>query len=170
MTNEQLRMQLIGGIITESEYKAKIEENKSPKNKKPLTENFVGMGAINNPFPEREKSDYELAFEHFTKGGLNEDESLEGLDEDKKTLPSSAHHIAKQVIESGEFIIIDKPTSLNLKVDDELLGTYNGMFYHITKVKGKGKDRIYTIADDSFGDEEEIITSDLRKYFLLDKR
>ena len=74
MTNEQLRMQFIGGIITESEYKAKIEENKSPKSKKSLNENIVSIGAINNPFPKHKKSDYELAFEHFTKGGLNEEE------------------------------------------------------------------------------------------------
>ena len=73
MTNEQLRMQFIGGIITESEYKAKIEENKSSKSKKSLNENIVSIGAINNPFPTRKKSDYELAFEYFTKGGLNEE-------------------------------------------------------------------------------------------------
>jgi hypothetical protein len=74
MINEQLRMQFIGGIITESEYKAKIEENKSSKSKKSLNENIVSIGAINNPFPTRKKSDYELAFEYFTKGGLNEEE------------------------------------------------------------------------------------------------
>jgi len=38
-----------------------------------LNENVVGIGAINNPFPTREKSDYELAFEHFTKGEVNEE-------------------------------------------------------------------------------------------------
>ena len=75
MTKEQLRMQFIGGIITESEYKAKLEENKSPKSKNSLNENIVSIGAINNPFPKRAKSDYELAFEYFSKGGLNEEES-----------------------------------------------------------------------------------------------
>lgn len=79
MSQEQLRMQMLSGIITESEYKAKIEENKSPKNKKSLNENIVSIGAINNPFPKRVKSDYELAFEHFTKGGLNEGEDDEIL-------------------------------------------------------------------------------------------
>ena len=50
MKNEQLRMQMLSGIITEGQYKAKLEENKKPKSKKSLKENFVGMGAINNPF------------------------------------------------------------------------------------------------------------------------
>ena len=65
MTNEQLRMQMLSGIITEGEYKAKLEENKKPKSKKSLKENFVGIGAINNPFAKREKTGYETAFEHF---------------------------------------------------------------------------------------------------------
>jgi hypothetical protein len=69
--NEQLRMQVLAGIITESEYKAKLEEQKKPKSKKSLNENFVGIGAINNPFPEREKTDYELAFDHYM-GNINE--------------------------------------------------------------------------------------------------
>jgi hypothetical protein len=68
MTNENLRMQMLAGVITESEYKAKLQENK--KNKKPINEHFVaggivGVGAINNPFEGRKKTDYELAFEHF---------------------------------------------------------------------------------------------------------
>ena len=29
MTNEQLRMQMLSGVITEGEYKAKLEENDS---------------------------------------------------------------------------------------------------------------------------------------------
>jgi hypothetical protein len=65
MTNEQLRMQMLSGIITEGEYKAKLEKNKTPKNKKSLKENFVGLAAINNPFPTRKKEKYEDAFEHF---------------------------------------------------------------------------------------------------------
>ena len=72
MTNEQLRMQMLAGVITESQYKQKLEENKSPKSKKSLKENFVGIGMVGNIF-DREKTDYELAFEHFTKDGLNEE-------------------------------------------------------------------------------------------------
>jgi hypothetical protein len=66
MTNETLRMQMLAGIITESEYKAKLKELNTPsETKDSLNENFVGIGAINNPFAEREKTDYETAFEHF---------------------------------------------------------------------------------------------------------
>ena len=69
MNKETLRMQFLSGVITESEYKQKLEESK-----KPINENFVGIGMVGNIF-DREKTDYELAFEHFTKGGLNEVES-----------------------------------------------------------------------------------------------
>ena len=75
MTKETLRMQILSGVITESEYKAKLEENKKPT-KKSLKENFVGIGAINNPFADRKKETYEDAFEHFLsqKYSLNEEE------------------------------------------------------------------------------------------------
>jgi hypothetical protein len=84
MTNETLRMQMLAGVITEGEYKAKLEENKKPKNKKSLKENFVGIGAINNPFPERKKESYEDAFEHFLGGkyDLKENEGMENKDSD----------------------------------------------------------------------------------------
>ena len=65
MNKEQLRMQMLAGVITEGEYKAKLEENNSTKDKKSLKENFVGMAAINSPFSKREKESYEDAFEHF---------------------------------------------------------------------------------------------------------
>jgi hypothetical protein len=50
MDKEQLRMQMLAGVITEGEYKAKLEENDSTENKDSLNENFVGMTAINSPF------------------------------------------------------------------------------------------------------------------------
>ena len=59
MNKEQLRMQMLAGVITEGEYKAKLEENNSTKDKKSLKENFVGMAAINSPFSKREKESYE---------------------------------------------------------------------------------------------------------------
>ena len=73
MTKEFLHMQMLAGIITEGEYKAKLQENTT---KKPINENFVGIGAINSPFAQREKTDYELAFEHFAKGSSILDEKL----------------------------------------------------------------------------------------------
>ena len=78
MTNETLRMQMLVGVITESEYKAKLKENKVAIKKKPLKEHFIGMGAINSPFIERKKEVYEDAFEHFlgSKYELNENEEM----------------------------------------------------------------------------------------------
>jgi hypothetical protein len=35
------------------------------KTQESLNENFVGIGAINSPFAQRGKADYEMAFEHF---------------------------------------------------------------------------------------------------------
>ena len=75
MTNEQLRMQMLSGIITEGQYKAKLEEKSS------LNENFVGMGAINNPFIEREKTGYETAFEHFLGEKYELKEEMEEVEE-----------------------------------------------------------------------------------------
>jgi hypothetical protein len=76
MTNEQLRLQMLSGIITEGEYKAKLKESKSTKQKDSLNENFVGTQMVGNIF-DREKTDYEMAFEHFTKGSLSENEEVE---------------------------------------------------------------------------------------------
>ena len=87
MTNEQLRMQMLSGIITEGQYKAKLEENKKPKSKKSLKEGMiggiVGIGAINQ-IPPRAKTDYETAFEHFLGGkyDLKENEGIEDKDPD----------------------------------------------------------------------------------------
>lgn len=95
MNKETLRMQMLSGIITESEYKAKLKENKKLKSKKPLNENFVGIGAINNPFLEREKTDYEMAFEHFTKGT-----SLNEVEDEMPEIPSHEETDANQVYEA----------------------------------------------------------------------
>jgi hypothetical protein len=65
MTNETLRMQMLSGIITEGQYKAKLQENKKKKSlKESMIGGIVGIGAINQ-IPPRAKADYELAFEHF---------------------------------------------------------------------------------------------------------
>jgi hypothetical protein len=69
MTQEQLRMQMLSGVITESEYKTKLEELNAAESKDSLNEHYiaggiVGVGAITQ-IPSREKTDYEMAFEHF---------------------------------------------------------------------------------------------------------
>jgi hypothetical protein len=87
MDKEQLRMQMLSGIITEGEYKAKLEENTT---KESLNENFVGMGMVGNIF-ERDKTDYEIAFEHYSKSGtvneeMEEETMKEGVSKDDEKL------------------------------------------------------------------------------------
>ena len=68
MSNEFKRMQELAGVP--------VTEAITPKKKKSLKENFVGFGAINNPFIEREKTDYEMAFDHYVnKTHLKEEET-----------------------------------------------------------------------------------------------
>jgi hypothetical protein len=71
MENEFQKMQRLAGVP--------VAEVKITKNKKSLNENFVGIGAINNPFPTRKKSDYELAFDHYV-GNITEVEGEEEMD------------------------------------------------------------------------------------------
>lgn len=87
----------------------------------------------------------------------------------ESNLPSSANRVAKQAFDNGDYMMIDQLKSQKLKVDNGLLGIYNGMFYHIVKVKGSGKNTTYVIADESFGDEEEKKPEDLQNNFLLEK-
>jgi hypothetical protein len=75
MSNEFKRMMELAGLPTPE---TTTEENTTET----LNENFVGIPAINNIF-EREKTDYEIAFEHFTKGtSLNEE--MDSMDFDMK--------------------------------------------------------------------------------------
>jgi hypothetical protein len=79
MTNEQLRMQMLAGVITESEYRAVINKQIEEADKESLNESMiggiVGIGAINQ-IPATPKTDYEMAFEHFLGSKyLTEDET-----------------------------------------------------------------------------------------------
>jgi hypothetical protein len=68
--------------------------------KKSLNENFVGMGMVGNIF-DREKTDYELAFEHFTKGT-----SLNEMEDEMPEAPSHEETDANQVYEmEGEDVM-----------------------------------------------------------------
>ena len=69
MDKETLRMQMLAGVITESEYAAAINQEIENTEKDSLNEHYVaggivGIGAITQ-IPSREKTDYEMAFEHF---------------------------------------------------------------------------------------------------------
>lgn len=83
MDKETLRMQMLAGVITESEYAAAINQEVEETEKDSLNEHYVaggivGIGAINQ-IPSRAKADYEDAFEYFLsqKYPLNEEESVE---------------------------------------------------------------------------------------------
>jgi hypothetical protein len=84
MTNETLRMQMLSGVITESEYKSKLQENKKKKSlKESMIGGIVGIGAINQ-IPPREKTDYETAFEHFL--GERYETKFENREQDPYTM------------------------------------------------------------------------------------
>jgi hypothetical protein len=84
MVQEQLRMQMLAGVITEGEYKTKLEE---ATQKDSLNEHMiggiVGIGAINQ-IPPREKANYETAFEHFLGQKYEIKEEIEEAKEEVK--------------------------------------------------------------------------------------
>jgi len=92
MDKEILRMQMLAGVITEGEYAAAINQEVENTEKDSLNEHYVaggivGLGAINQ-IPPREKTDYEMAFEHFlgekyTLKPNKERDDIEDLEEDK---------------------------------------------------------------------------------------
>jgi hypothetical protein len=85
MDKETLRMQMLAGVITESEYAAAINQEVENTEKDSLNEHMiggiVGIGAINQ-IPATPKTDYEMAFEHFLgeKYSLNEEMDDEMVD------------------------------------------------------------------------------------------
>jgi len=76
MTNEELRMQFLSGVITEGEHKEKLEENKKSLNEHYVAGGIVGIQAINT-IPPREKESYETAFEHFLSERYEKEEVKE---------------------------------------------------------------------------------------------
>ena len=76
MDKENLRMQMLSGVITEGEYKEKLEENKKSLNEHYVAGGIVGIQAINT-IPPREKESYETAFEHFLSERYEKEEVKE---------------------------------------------------------------------------------------------
>lgn len=90
MTNEQLRMQMLAGVITESQYKAKLQENEEKDSlNESMIGGIVGVGAITQ-IPPREKTDYEDAFDHFLGGRYGLDSLLK---EEEQSNPVSFNSI-----------------------------------------------------------------------------
>ena len=84
MTNEQLRMQMLSGVITEGQYKTKLQENTEKESlNESMIGGIVGIGAINQ-IPPREKEGYETAFEHFL--GERYETKFENREQDPYTM------------------------------------------------------------------------------------
>jgi hypothetical protein len=141
MNKETLRMQMLSGIITEGEYKTKLEELNNTESKESLNENFVGIGAINNIF-DREKSDYEIAFEHFIKGTSLNEEMEDKIEEGEDlSSPEAFQKFIDQIPNEKYFYIGDEeagwafnkeelPESYNWEAfDDEMDGDLVDYFY-----------------------------------------
>ena len=81
LTQSELRMQMLAGVITEGQYVAAINQEVENTEKDSLNEHMiggiVGIGAINQ-IPSRAKADYEDAFEYFLsqKYSINEAEEM----------------------------------------------------------------------------------------------
>lgn len=113
MTNEQLRMQMLSGIITEGQYKAKLQEN---ADKESLNESMiggiVGIGAINQ-IPPRAKTDYEMAFEHF----LGERQSrIENPNQDPR--PMEEGEVNENMLAVGDNVRITAPLDVDAETDE----------------------------------------------------
>ena len=129
MTQETLRMQFLSGVITESEYKIKLEELNSTEEKNSLNEHYVaggivGVGAINNPFEGRKKEVYEDAFEHFLgeKYKLNEEVfsiKFKNVEEGRTYTATTDFGIFKK----GDKVLVDNIRNLGAEVVLELENT-----------------------------------------------
>ena len=98
MDKETLRMQMLAGVITESEYAAAITQEIENTEKDSLNEHYVaggivGIGAITQ-IPSRAKTDYEDAFEYFLSQKYSINEEMDDEMVDSKTL---ADYIAKLI-------------------------------------------------------------------------
>ena len=141
MTKETLRMQMLAGLITESEYKAKLEESKKDSlNEHYVAGGIVGIGAINQ-IPPRAKTDYEMAFEHF----LGQKYNLNEMEDDMPEAPSHEETDAAQVYEE--------------EVEEPSLYEAEGM-----KVTFLKQDEIETLPEEPTNEYEE----DLMDAYLFD--
>ncbi len=79
-------------------------------------------------------------------------------------IPKDSPRVVQDLFSKKKYVEITDKTEL--KEDDEILGIYNGMFYTIRKVKGD----VITIADDSFGDKENVSRDELATQFIIKKK
>jgi hypothetical protein len=173
MNKETLRMQMLAGVITESEYKAKLEEatQKDSLNEHYVAGGIVGIGAINQ-IPPREKANYETAFEYFLgqKYGLNEVENLEETetgdldpaiknDPNFKKLvnyfnqhPDEAEEV-KDEVKKLEEVSVKKSSDGSFYIEDGVYNTYydekNGKYFKREDLEG-GKQKTTEISKEEY--------------------
>jgi hypothetical protein len=156
MTNEQLRMQMLAGVITESEYTAVINKEIEEADKASLNESMiggiVGIGAINQ-IPATPKTDYEMAFEHF-------------LGERYEVKPNRERDDIKDVNE-------DETSDMEAKVEDEISMNEEeeneGVFTdsQIQTLKGKLKSELgEKLSQYIDGENLETLSNDLTEYVM----
>jgi hypothetical protein len=107
LTQSELRMQMLAGVITEGEYAAAINQEVENTEKDSLNEHMiggiVGIGAINQ-IPPRAKTDYEDAFEHFLgqKYSINEEmeksEMIDFVEQNFDTIKDNFYKSEKEII------------------------------------------------------------------------
>ena len=157
MTNENLRMQFLSGVITESEYKAIINKEIEDAEKASLNESMiggiVGIGAINQ-IPSRAKADYETAFEHFLgeKYGLNEVEEEVGEGKEVEEPPLYEGEVNENVGSTINKIL--QTFEFSEKGNDEMIefanyllspeGPKNIAMSIKSKLKGEGGENYFT--------------------------
>jgi hypothetical protein len=154
MNKETLRMQMLSGVITEGEYKAKLEEKES-LNEHYIAGGIVGVGAINNPFEGRKKESYEDAFEHFLgqKYALNEEEDVEeGKEVEEPSLyegelNENIGSSIEKMIDGAKFEFSEKGNDEMIELANYILtpeGAKNVAMSLKNRLKGEGGENYFT--------------------------
>jgi hypothetical protein len=131
MTNETLRMQMLSGIITEGQYKTKLQENTEKESlNESMIGGIVGIGAINQ-IPPRAKANYELAFEHFLG------ERYENREQDPYTMK-------EEEVEEGKEV--EEPSLYEGEVNENVGSTINKMLQTF-EFSEKGNDEMIEFAN-----------------------
>jgi enamine deaminase RidA (YjgF/YER057c/UK114 family) len=107
LTQSELRMQMLAGVITEGQYAAAINQEIENTEKDSLNEHMiggiVGIGAINQ-IPPRAKTDYEDAFEHFLGKKYEINEEMESDNKVEAFLDDMINTSIPEDSEEGEEI------------------------------------------------------------------
>lgn len=149
MDKETLRMQMLSGVITESEYKVKLEESKKSLNEHYIAGGIVGVGAINNPFEGRKKESYEDAFEHFLgqKYSLKEEEEKEVKEGGKVELKENVGSSIEKMIDGAKFEFSEKGNDEIIELANYILtpeGAKNIAMSLKNRLKGEGGENYFT--------------------------